>query len=695
MGAANSVQRRAPASHIVSDQKAAGNEAKQCAETEKPAGRATISTYNAIPNARKSPGHARTECEQPPPTKPGATEIQQYARCLMRGKGAATDGSPICVVGLCGRICRGSRPTDFETLLGPAEDQSEQEAARLTWLVGPDGLETLIKKAARSNTTAEAETTAALPPVINMLMSVGYTVLDTYRGIVKNGNSYLLVVMPAADMNARLATWDGLLEVLRECYPDLAPHLSSVWPDLERDSTTLGFDELERRYISEDFPPLSGLHQESVSKHISRARLGELGAEGKLRTHHVRAWLFVAANVRKNFRGDGYTWLASGEKGNEEWIMRNRRIDEMDSVATVPLGQPTSDQVTKYVCEQFKAEQRLAEQRRPDEAKISAAIKLQAAFRDYTLRQQQKHSETAANQQSVLPQQQSSASCESETEWRPTPAEFTEALRRGDKLPRSKKLAGLCGRVCRGTRATHFLGLAELDGQRRVVFMLGSDGLEMVLRTLHMPLQLLLYLGYDVLFVYEEIMRGAVFELVVIAESSEAGVVPATWQRLPDVVAASFGKDGKRLSTLVEKHLPQMQKESFYDLQQAYTHPKTGVVMSMNEARRKPVESESSDEPPWRMTENRLLQLQNCRTADVRAFLYHAMNLNNLYSGDGYTYTQEGGRGFREYLAPNKQKEELGVEWSSCPIGMPTIDECMEEICRAYDKLIERKMLGY
>eukprot|EP00965_Chrysotila_dentata_P118224 3907511-Pleurochrysis_carterae.AAC.1 len=95
------------------------------------------------------------------------------------------------------------------------------------------------------------------------------------------------------------------------------------------------------------------------------------------------------------------------------------------------------------------------------------------------------------------------------------------------------------------------------------------------------------------------------------------------------------------------------------------------------------------------MTENRLLQLQNCRTADVRAFLYHAMNLNNLYSGDGYTYTQEGGRGFREYLAPNKQKEELGVEWSSCPIGMPTIDECMEEICRAYDKLIERKMLGY
>ena len=41
------------------------------------------------------------------------------------------------------------------------------------------------------------------------------------------------------------------------------------------------------------------------------------------------------------------------------------------------------------------------------------------------------------------------------------------------------------------------------------------------------------------------------------------------------------------------------------------------------------------------MTEARLLQREAqgvCREADVRAFLYHTMNLNNLFAGDGYTY---------------------------------------------------------
>ena len=48
-----------------------------------------------------------------------------------------------------------------------------------------------------------------------------------------------------------------------------------------------------------------------------------------------------------------------------------------------------------------------------------------------------------------------------------------------------------------------------------------------------------------------------------------------------------------------------------------------------------------------------------------------------------------------ELKATNKQKEELGVEWANCPIGLPTADECMEEICRAYEYLITRKGIGY
>jgi len=221
--------------------------------------------------------------------------------------------------------------------------------------------------------------------------------------------------------------------------------------------------------------------------------------------------------------------------------------------------------------------------------------------------------------------------------------------------------------------------------------MLGSDGLEMVLREQMLPKTMLLNLGYDVLFLYEEIKKGTVFELVVCDESDSAGIVAATWDALPSVVAASFS--APRLPQLIETHLPQLKQQSFYDLQLAYTHPNDpdGPPMSMHEARSKPASSEADDVPPWRMTEARLLGLPLPRAADVRAFLYHSLNLNNLFAGDGYTYTQEGSKGYKEYLAPNKQLEQLGVSWATCPIGLPTIDACMEEICDAYERLVSAR----
>merc|ERR1712194_455074 len=96
---------------------------------------------------------------------------------------------------------------------------------------------------------------------------------------------------------------------------------------------------------------------------------------------------------------------------------------------------------------------------------------------------------------------------------------------------------------------------------------------------------------------------------------------------------------------------------SFHALQQEYQDD-DGQVMSMHEARTKAVATsdDNDQKPPWRMTEGLLLKRSRqgkCRTADVRAFLYHALNLNNLYSGDGYTYTHDGKRGISEYLAAN------------------------------------------
>ena len=45
---------------------------------------------------------------------------------------------------------------------------------------------------------------------------------------------------------------------------------------------------------------------------------------------------------------------------------------------------------------------------------------------------------------------------------------------------------------------------------------------------------------------------------------------------------------------------------------------------------------------------------------DVRAFLYHIVHLRELFSGDGFTYEEDGKKGLREYIAPNCRLEELG-----------------------------------
>ncbi|MCK4383457.1 MAG: hypothetical protein KAW66_09215 [Candidatus Lokiarchaeota archaeon] len=45
---------------------------------------------------------------------------------------------------------------------------------------------------------------------------------------------------------------------------------------------------------------------------------------------------------------------------------------------------------------------------------------------------------------------------------------------------------------------------------------------------------------------------------------------------------------------------------------------------------------------------------------DVRAFLYHTIHLRELFSGDGFTYEEEGNKGLKEYIAPNCRLEELG-----------------------------------
>merc|ERR1712129_438017 len=171
------------------------------------------------------------------------------------------------------------------------------------------------------------------------------------------------------------------------------------------------------------------------------------------------------------------------------------------------------------------------------------------------------------------------------------------------------------------------------------------------------------------------------------------GVKQATWGNIADVVEKAFPENGEKLAAIIRTHLPDLVNRDWYRLQSEYVDV-TGKVMSMHEARDKAPEDSLQQQPPWRMTEEMLLERErqgSCRPADVRAFLYHALNLNNLYSGDGYTWSLEGQRGVTEYLAANLPRfelGELGSAWAGCSLGAPTLDACMDRICRVYEKTV-------
>jgi hypothetical protein len=120
--------------------------------------------------------------------------LNEYVETLKTGKTSAKT-----ITGICGRIIRGKRPEDFETLTDDPE-------RKLVMLMGPDGLGLLPGKTGH-----------------DMLVAIGYEP-DYLRHKVAEGNQFKLVVFPEGGP-AKLATWENAVEAVSEVYPTAAVHL--------------------------------------------------------------------------------------------------------------------------------------------------------------------------------------------------------------------------------------------------------------------------------------------------------------------------------------------------------------------------------------------------------------------------------------------------------------------------------------
>ena len=105
-------------------------------------------------------------------------------------------GKPLKVpaMGLCGRVIRGVKPDDFLTL-------TDDPSRRIVMLIDPDGL-------------------SALPGLsgYDVLITLGYEP-DYLEHKVKEGNKFKLVVFGDGG-EAKLATWDNLIDMVKLQYPE-------------------------------------------------------------------------------------------------------------------------------------------------------------------------------------------------------------------------------------------------------------------------------------------------------------------------------------------------------------------------------------------------------------------------------------------------------------------------------------------
>jgi len=195
----------------------------------------------------------------------------------------------------------------------------------------------------------------------------------------------------------------------------------------------------------------------------------------------------------------------------------------------------------------------------------------------------------------------------------------------------------LCARLIHGRSASDFERLSD-DPQRKLVMVTCADGLRAISGLT--GYQMLVEIGYTGEYILHKIgSEGRRVKLVIFA--ADSSTQPATWDNMAETVACAYPAIGDKLFGVLEalKHTPfaEIERQAGFDISEVQ---KNGLA-------------------DQRFMTYQRLQDARGTVAEVRAFLHHTIYLCSLYAGNGYTLTEDGRRGVREYMVPNRQIAEL------------------------------------
>jgi len=243
-----------------------------------------------------------------------------------------------------------------------------------------------------------------------------------------------------------------------------------------------------------------------------------------------------------------------------------------------------------------------------------------------------------------------------------SPEEFLYLLKH--RKPGPFKVENLFGRICKGRNLDEMKQLTD-DPEDKTAFLFGEDGVEKILElvsrtqlsdqkltiTKDEALHIFHLIGFEEHYVREKIAHQVKFEMIIFDRKSidELGsdVEPADWNGTRMFVKHLFPK----VYPLFEKHFDKLQTTPFDEIQ--------AQGFNLGDVRRC-----GSKHPLYFKGEERFLSYceekqnrnEEITLFDIRAFLYFACGMRELYNGDGYTLTEHGQRGLREYLTQNIER---------------------------------------
>ena len=205
--------------------------------------------------------------------------------------------APRSFVGVCGRVVRGQEPGGFERLT--------HSDRRLAWVLGPEEMRDLIGKSGTE-----------------IVLGIGKD-WDWLRAQVKNGMHWRLFVLPESGMVA--ATWDNLLALIAEHYPEVAPKLLR-WDRALRDPRLV-------EAIDSSFTTSEVKDNEAHPLHMSLERYQKCPDTPE----NARLFLWHTLGINHRFTGSGRTMNPDGSEGFAEYLMPNRSLADFPGYRAIPL----------------------------------------------------------------------------------------------------------------------------------------------------------------------------------------------------------------------------------------------------------------------------------------------------------------------------------------------------------------------